>query len=253
MLFGDYALKTTSGLYTLDKHGKEPESEIARLVGKRFVTGSETEEGGKLAESRVKDITGGDTLTGRNLYCPAFNFKPSHKIWIYGNHRPDVRGNDHGIWRRIKLIPFLVQIPDSEKDGDLPLKLEAERSGILNWAITGHSEWRRIGLGMPEIVRNATAEYREEEDELGEFISEVCLLEESIERKVLYGAFQTWVATRGIKFPMTQKAFAKRLRARGIDDGGKSGERRWKGITLRPEVEISAEYRLIHRFTPALP
>ncbi len=125
LLFGDYGLKTTSGLYTLDRHGKEPETEIARLVGKRFVTGSETEEGAKLAESRVKDMTGGDTMRGRELYCPPFNFKPSHKIWIYGNHRPDVRGNDHGIWRRIRLIPFAVHIPDSEKDGALPEKLAA--------------------------------------------------------------------------------------------------------------------------------
>ena len=139
LLFGDYGLKTTSELYTLDRHGKEPETEKARLVGKRFVTGSETEEGSKLAESRVKDMTGGDTMTGRNLYCPPFNFKPSHKIWIYGNHRPDIRGNDDGIWRRIKLIPFLVKIPDGEKDGNLPLKLAAELPGILNWAIAGHS------------------------------------------------------------------------------------------------------------------
>src|SRR5207249_5697398 len=138
----------------------------------------------------------------------------------------------------IKLIPFGVQIPDEEKDANLPNKLALERAGILNWAMQGYLEWRRIGLGTPKVVLDATAEYREEEDELGEFISEVCLLEGCIERKLLYQAFQHWAERRGIKFPMTQKAFAKRLRARGIDDGGKSGERRWKGITLRPFMEL---------------
>ncbi len=132
---------------------------------------------------------------------------------------------------------------------------QRELPGILNWAIEGYSEWRKTGLGMPDIVLNATAEYREEEDELGEFISEMCLLEKEglIERKVLYDAFKAWVTNRGIKFPMTQKTFAKRLHVRGIQDGGKSGKRRWKGITLRPEVELRADYTLIHRVTLAVP
>src|SRR5207248_1516364 len=150
---------------------------------------------------------------------------------IYGNHRPDIRGGDHGIWRRIKLIPFGVQIPDEEKDANLPNKLALERAGILNWAMQGYSEWRRIGLGTPKVVLDATAEYREEEDELGEFISETCVLKGSIERKLLYDAFKAWTTNRGIKFPLTQKAFTKRLHARGIQDGAKTnGKWYWKGI-----------------------
>ena len=133
-------------------------------------------------------------------------------------------------------------------------KLVAELPGILNWAINGYSEWRRIGLGTPKVVLDATAEYREEEDEVGEFISETCLLEGRIDRKVLYDAFKAWVTNRGIKFLMTQKAFAKRLRARGVQDGGKSTSKRfWRGITLRPEVELTAEHRLIHHIIPSLP
>ena len=96
-LLGEYALKSASSLYTLAANGRDPLEEKARLVGKRFVTGSETEEGDDLAESRVKDLTGGDTITGRHLYCDAFSFEPTHKLWIYGNHRPNVRGNDHDI------------------------------------------------------------------------------------------------------------------------------------------------------------
>jgi len=154
-LFGNYMIKATTALYTLNRHANEPLTEIARLVGKRLVTGSETEEDARLAESRVKDITGGDTLTGRELYCPAFNFLPTHKLWIYGNHRPDVRGNDHGIWRRIKLIPFEVQIPDEEKDPQLLEKFLQELPGILNWAIKGCLDWKKNGLGTPSVVTEA--------------------------------------------------------------------------------------------------
>jgi putative DNA primase/helicase len=184
-LFGGYMIKATTALYTLDRRGKEPETEIARLVGKRLVTGSETEEGARLAESRVKDITGGDTLTGRALYCPAFNFLPTHKLWIYGNHQPDVRGNDHGIWRRIKIVPFEVQIPEEEKDPELLKKLLEEMPGVLKWAIKGCLEWQKSGLRPPHVVVEATAEYRDGEDEIGEFLTQTCFQRGKVERTAL--------------------------------------------------------------------
>jgi putative DNA primase/helicase len=237
-LFGDYALKTSSSLYTLDRHGKEPADAIARLVGKRFVTGSETEEGDDLAESRVKDITGGDTLTGRELYCSAFNFKPSHKLWIYGNHRPNVRGNDHGIWRRLKLVPFRVQISESEKDPDLGKKLREELPGILNWAINGCLEWQRVGLGEARAVVEATADYREDEDELGEFITRMCWNEGEVERGTLYSAFITWAESRGNRYLPKQTSFSKRIAERPGIKSRKSGPQRyWVGISLRTREE----------------
>jgi putative DNA primase/helicase len=244
-LFGAYMIKTTSTLYTLHRHGKEPETEIARLVGKRLVTGSETEEDARLAESRVKDITGGDTLTGRELYCPAFNFLPTHKLWIYGNHLPDVRGNDYGIWRRMRLIPFQVQIPDAEKDPKLLDKLLRESSGILNWAIKGCLEWQKSGLGTPPTVAEATAEYREEEDEIGEFIAERCVPGGKVERGELYEQYRFWAESAGIKVPLRHKAFAKRIRVReGISEPPKSnGKRYWAGISLPPRNPVTTSFR----------
>jgi putative DNA primase/helicase len=234
-LFGAYMIKATSALYTLDKHGKEPETEIARLVGKRLVTGSETEEGARLAESRVKDITGGDTLTGRELYCPAFNFLPTHKLWIYGNHLPDVRGNDYGIWRRMRLIPFQVQIPDAEKDPKLLDKLLRESSGILNWAIKGCLEWQKSGLGTPSTVVEATAEYREEEDEIGGFLSQCCYQGGKVERGALYAQYLNWANTCGIRYHLKAKAFAKQIRSRnGIKELKSNGQRYWGGISIPP-------------------
>ena len=241
-LFGGYMIKAATALYTVDKHGKEPETEIARLVGKRLVTGSETEEGTRLAESRVKDISGGDTLTGRALYCPAFNFLPTHKLWIYGNHRPDVRGNDHGIWRRIKLIPFEVQIPDEEKDPELLQKLLKEMPGILNWVIKGCLEWQKSGLRTPRVVVEATAEYREEEDEIGEFLTQTCFQGGRVERAALHTEYLRWAKTCGIKIPMRAKSFAKRIRVRdGIKELPKSnGHRYWGGISVPPCVAAPA-------------
>jgi putative DNA primase/helicase len=234
-LFGSYWSKATTALYTLDRHASEPLPEIARLVGKRLVTGSETEEGAKLAESRVKDITGGDTLTGRELYCQAFNFKPTHKLWIYGNHRPDVRGNDDGIWRRIRLIPFKVQIPEKQRDPKLLEKLLQELPGILSWAIKGCLEWQKNGLGTPLAVLDATADYREEEDELGDFIAERCIPGGQAERSELHTEYKNWAEACGIKMPMRHKDFAKRIRVRpGISESKSNGKRYWDGIALRP-------------------
>ena len=232
-LFGDYALKTATSLYTLDRNGREPEPAIARLVGRRFVTGSETEEGADLAESRVKDLTGGDTLTGRLLHCAAFNFQPTHKLWIYGNHRPNVRGNDHGIWRRMKLIPFRVQIPDEQKDPDLPKKIAAEMPGILNWAIQGCLEWQRGGLRSARVVDEATADYREEEDEMGEFLAEMCVATGRIERSDLYTCYKLWAESRGTKFIPKQTTFSKRISERqGISQTKAGGKRYWVGVSL---------------------
>jgi putative DNA primase/helicase len=234
-LFGSYMVKATTALYTLDRHASEPLQEIARLVGKRLVTGSETEEGARLAESRVKDITGGDTLTGRELYCPAFNFPPTHRLWIYGNHRPDVRGNDRGIWRRIKLIPFEVQIPDKEKDLELLGKLLKEQPGILNWAIKGCIEWQNRGLDAPRIVIEATAEYREEEDEIGEFLAQTCFQGGKVERTALYSQYLEWAKNCQIRMTMRPKNFAKQIRVRaGISERKSNGKWYWHGISIPP-------------------
>jgi putative DNA primase/helicase len=233
-MLGSYALKTATSLYTLDRNGREPEPAIARLLGRRFVTGSETEEGSDLAESRVKDLTGGDTLTGRLLHCAAFNFKPTHKLWIYGNHRPNVKGNDHGIWRRIKLVPFRVQIPKEAKDPYLPGKLAAEMPGILNWAIKGCIEWQRLGVGSARLVDEATADYREDEDEMGEFLGEMCITTGQVERGALYSSYKAWAENRGTKFLPKQSTFSKRIGERqGITQTKTGGKRYWSGLSLR--------------------
>jgi putative DNA primase/helicase len=233
-LVGDYAQHAPAALFVADRHGREPQADIARLHGARFVVGSEIEEGAKLAESRVKDLTGQDTLTGRFLYGSPFDFSPTHKLFMFGNHKPDVAGTDLGIWRRMLLIPFIVQIEDSKIDRGLPNKLIAELAGILNWAVEGCLQWQKLGLKVPETVKLATAEYQDEEDELGEFIGEKCVMRRDyrVEKSDLRQAYLDWLSARGTKFSLSNKKFTKRVRSRKGIGEAKSGVEFWTGLAL---------------------
>ena len=235
-LLGNYAQKAPASLFTFDKYKREPEGEIARLMGARLVVGSEVEEGSKLAESRVKDLTGGDTLTGRFLYSHPFDFEPTHKVWIFGNHKPDVANNDYAIWRRICLIPFTVEFSKSKRDGRLKQKLRGELPGILNWAVEGCARWQKNGLEMPEVVTVATEGYRDQEDELGEFIRERCDVGPFRESKrMLHDEYRYWASGHGTMVPLKWKVFNKRMASRrGIGDE-KDGLMYWTGIQLKPQ------------------
>ena len=126
-LAGDYGTATSTELITIKKNGAEAASNmIARLKGSRLVVGSELQRGAHLNESKVKEMTGQDTMSARFLYKEFFDFVPQFKLWIRCNDRPVISGQDHGIWRRVRCIPFDVTIADADKDPDLKAKLEAE-------------------------------------------------------------------------------------------------------------------------------
>jgi putative DNA primase/helicase len=156
---GQVAVKTL-----MAKRGDSISNDIAQLQGRRFVTSSEVDSGQRLAEAQVKQLTGGGMLQARYLYQEYFEFLPTFKIFMDCNHKPEIRGTDSAIWRRMKLIPFKVEIPASEKDGTLGEKLKAEAPGILAWAVRGCLEWQRMGLEEPECVQKATGDYAEEMD-----------------------------------------------------------------------------------------
>jgi putative DNA primase/helicase len=233
-LFGEYAQRAPSSLLTTAANGREPTHEIARLRGARLVIGSETEEGAWLAESRVKDITGGDTLTGRCLYQEAFDFQPTLKLWMFGNHKPRIRGTDDGIWRRIQLVPFTVQIPEERRDPRLTAKLTGELPGILRWALDGVRAWSEAGLQAPAIITEAGAEYRQEEDSLGDFIADE-IAPDSTRRTAIadvFGRYKTWAERVGLS-PMSQKKLSRRLGERGLQRTKSNGDLFWEGITLK--------------------
>jgi putative DNA primase/helicase len=237
-LLADYS--TTADFTTFLKRDNEgARNDLARLVGTRFVAAVEAEAGKPLAEALVKQLTGGDTITARFLFKEFFDFRPQFKIWLAANHKPGIYGSDHGIWRRIRLVPFTVTIPEAERDPRLVAKLAAELPGILAWAVRGCLAWRERGLGVPDEVRAATASYREEMDLFGGFLDEGCIAEGGavVTAKDLYVAYQGWCEANGEK-PRSQKALSVGLKERGFEAGRMpKGARCWRGLRLRREGE----------------
>jgi len=164
---GDYGMQAAPDLLVAKK-GAHP-TEVADLFGKRLVASIEVEDGRRLAESLVKQLTGGDKVRARRMRQDFWQFDPTHKVFMAVNHKPEVRGTDTAIWRRIRLIPFTETIQPSEQDKKLPEKLRGELSGILAWVVEGCLEWQREGLQAPKEVRKATGQYRSEMDVIGAF------------------------------------------------------------------------------------
>lgn len=231
-ILGDYAQKAPQEMITLQRFDGGVPNHIARLQGARMAVLNEVEEGRYMAESAVKDLTGGDTITARYMRAEWFDFRPTHKLWMYGNHKPVIRGTDHGIWRRVRLIPFTVTIPKEQCDQHLKEKLLAEAPGILAWAVRGCLDWQRNGLGTPEIVQAATEGYRSEMDMLGLFLEDRCIQQPTatVPKGDLYAAYETWCEQNGER-PVAKRTFGQRLREKGIEER-KSGTHLWVGVGL---------------------
>jgi len=232
-LLREYSATTPSDtLMKKDRSGIS--NDVARLAGKRLVVASETDEGQHLSEHMLKDLTGSDTITARYLHQEFFEFQPQFKLWMFGNHKPLVRGTDMGIWRRIRLIPFTVTITAEERDPNLQAKLEHELPGIFNWALLGLHDYQANGLGEPVAVSDATEEYRIEMDVLGTFITEMCTVKTgvTVEVRALYLCYSSWCEDYGER-PLPQRAFAIRLKERGfIPTRSHGGVRCWSGISV---------------------
>jgi putative DNA primase/helicase len=210
-------------------------NDVARLPGVRFVTAVETDENQMLSEATIKSITGGDTIVARFLFGEFFEFKPAFKLFLACNHKPIISGVDNGIWRRIRLIPFAVTIPENEVDPALPDKLRAELPGILNWALQGCLLWQEEGLGMPDEVRAAVDEYRGEMDVLAGFIADCCFEGKQYLAGAtdLYKTYQVWAEQNGERV-LSQKAFGSKLADRGFEKTRPgSGRTVWVGLGLR--------------------
>jgi P4 family phage/plasmid primase-like protien len=245
---GDYAMRTPTETLLVKRSSGVP-SDVARLKGARFVTASETEEGRRLAESLVKDLTGQDTISARFMWAEWFDFKPTHALHLSTNHKPEIRGTDPAIWRRIRLIPWTVTIPPAEQDRKLTEKLREELPGVLAWMVRGCLEWQRGGLRAPEEVRQATKAYRAEMDVLAAFLADCCLRDENEEAFAgeLWGAWKRWCEETGEQAG-SQKRFGGRLAERGFLNhrDSKTGRKVWSGLSLRPNWESRAGISLNH-------
>jgi putative DNA primase/helicase len=242
-LLGEYGKSSDSSLL-LTKMADGVRNDVARLAGARFVSTSETEAGRRLAETLVKQLVGGDTITARFLFSEFFEFPSTFKIWLATNHKPNVKGTDHAIWRRIKLIPFNVTIAPEEMDKELPAKLRAELPGILAWAIRGCLEWQQKGLGVPGEVTAATADYREDQDFFGAFIQDRCIMDPEAETpsKELQSEYTSWCEESGYKKEANPRVLWTQLTDRGFKEHRDNRTRYRVGIRLaRPAEKANNE------------
>jgi putative DNA primase/helicase len=242
-VLGPYAGPTEAELILKQKMTRQsggPTSDIIYLRGRRLIWISETDEGRRLNAGKVKWLSGGDTLTGRGNYDKRqISFRPSHKLILLTNHRPHADASDYALFQRLHLIPFNLSFVDEpqkknerKSDKNLLEKLKAEASGILAWLVRGCLAWQKEGLNPPEAVRTATKTYQEEEDLIGQFISEKCTLGPclQVQAGTLYAAYQEWSAENGLK-PIFSVKFGREMRNRF--DSYKDRNTFYTGVDLR--------------------
>lgn len=233
-LLGDYAKSAEFRTFMSHKQGGV-RNDIARLAGARFVSACESGEGACFDEAIIKQLTGGDRIAARFLYKEHFEFTPAFKVWLATNHKPQIRGTDYAIWRRVMLIPFEATFPPDKQDRHLEKKLKAELPGILNWALQGFRKWQAEGLSPPKTVQQANDVYREECDVLGSFIDECCEQEERAKAgaTALYERYAEY-CKENREPPIRQREFGKRLGERGYEKrrSGPGGRFEWHGIRV---------------------
>jgi len=212
-------------------------SDLARLVGKRFVASVEVDEGKQLAEGLVKQITGGDKLTVRHLYREEFEYDPQFKLWLSANHSPRVSADDDAMWRRILLIPMDNVVPEDRRDPHLKPQLkdpDTEGRAVLAWAVAGCLAWQKQRLGVPNVVKQATEEYRVRMDVVSEFVQERLVMDgyERIRAGLLLENYNEWARERN--YPReNMRSFGSKVQER-IGPSVKVGGNFWyDGYRLR--------------------
>lgn len=242
LLLGDYGQASDVETFMVKKNDGGAKNDIARMKGARFISAVETEEGKQLSEAKIKQLTGGDMVAARFLFKEYFDFKPEVKIWLACNHKPVIKGTDHAIWRRIKLIPFNVKVPQEKKlsKEEVMAMFKKELPGILAWAVQGCLDWQKNGLQTPGEVCKATQEYRTEMDTVQAFIDDNCYTNHETAAMIktesgkLFNAYHTYCIELGyIKDDIkSNRGFAKTLTSKGYAVNKSNGKRFTLGIGI---------------------
>lgn len=238
-ILGTYSKTMSANSIMVKQNSNAANSDIARLEGARMVISSEPNEGVRLDEGLVKQLTGGDTVTARYLYGKEFEFNPQFKIWLATNHKPIIRGTDDGIWRRLMMIPFLVQIPKEKVDKKLGDKLKSESVGILNWIVDGAIKWQKEGLNPPAIVTKASKEYRDEMDVITLFVNDCCQVDPGVEAPAgdLFKLYKSW-AKDNSEYSMSKQKFGKEMRQK-FEYKRRSTGRYYIGLRVPPDERLN--------------
>lgn len=216
-LLGDYAVVAPMDTF-MESRGDRHPTELAGLRGARFVAATETEQGRRWNESRIKEMTGGDRIAARFMHQDFFYFTPQYKLLVAGNHKPAIRNIDEAMRRRMHLIPFTITVPPEKRDKTLSARLLTECNAIFEWGVQGCLEWQRIGLRPPQCVSDATNEYFEAEDSMGRWLDECCLVDPNLTTltATLFADWKRWAESNG-EFVGTQRRFSDLLITRGFE------------------------------------
>ena len=234
-ILSGYFKQTAFDTFISQRNDNRIRADLARLRGARFISASEVEDGKRFDEAVIKAVTGEDRISVRFLHQNPFEFTPEGKIWLSANSKPVIRGTDHAIWRRFRLIPFNVIIPEEEQDRDLSKKLIEEAPGILAWMVEGFKQWQEHGLGNAKKVDEATDKYRAEMDLIAEFIDDACVVNDSAMVKCgeLHKAYEKWCDKRGEK-SLKQRSFGPLMERKGyVKEQKKGGYFFWMKIGLK--------------------
>ena len=235
-MLGEYACTASFGTF-LERRDHGPRNDLARLAGARMVASSEVKGGTRFDAETVKAITGGDTITARYLYREAFEYRPSFKVTLAANERPEIAHDDDALWRRVHCVPFTQVVPVDRRDPELKLALRndpRELSAILTWAVKGALDWQNGGLRPPECVRDYTSAYRNDQDPLREWLEDCATLDNDAvtTRTELRGAYETWCQRTGTD-ALRPAELGNALRGHGVTQGPtRRGVRTWKGIAI---------------------
>jgi P4 family phage/plasmid primase-like protien len=232
-IWGDYARKAAAATFLNSQTERHP-TDLAGLKGARLVAGSELPKGKTWDESVIKDLTGGDKMTARFMRGDYFDFDPQMTLMIAGNNQPSFRGVDEAIRSRVVLVPFTVTIPPERRDKSLPDKLRGEAPGILRWAIDGALKWQRHGLNVPASIAAASEEYFDDEDTLGQFLTDETVADSNgfVTTTDLHQRFEQWSERQGLQ-SWTRRTLQKEIKSRGIHDIRRNHGRGFIGISLR--------------------
>jgi P4 family phage/plasmid primase-like protien len=234
-ILGDYARAIASETLTESKRqAGSATPDLADLIGARLAMSSETEDGAALAESLIKSLVAGDTMTVRKLHANPVQFTPQFKLMMLGNHKPIIKGNDYGIWRRVRLVPFKITFKPEERDPALLDKLKAEAPHILAWMVQGCIDWQQRGLrDIPATIKQATGDYQIEQDLVGRWLAECCLLSPNSETSSteIYSNYKQWCIDNGLR-PASNVSLGRRLGERGFNSRRSSGKTIWCGISI---------------------
>ncbi len=242
LVLGNYATQVPPTAFMVDKTKRGgPDEAIASLKNKRLVCSTELEDGQRLSVSLVKRMTGGEPLWCEHKFERGYNFQPTHKLWLSGNHEPGVTDTTNSIWYRLKKISFTFEIPEADRKKGYAEYLASEHSAaILAWLVRGCVEWRQTGtLGEPEAVKQAVAEYRDQQDILHDFLVECCLFKksESIDQSELYKAYKAWCEDNDV-YVISKPNFSNRIREKGAIAGRRhSNKTTWQGIRCLTDDE----------------